>query len=186
LKTIADAHPGKRVVPYFEDECRFGQQGTLTRVWARTGSRPTAVKQTQYGYVYVLAAASPVTGHSEGLIAPVLNADVVNTFLEQFSASLPADVHAALIWDGAGYHTAKAIRCPANVTLIRLPPYSPELNPVENLWHDLRSHHWSNRRYKDVGALYDAAEDAWRRCCLDEATVRSVCGAPYVTSAVIT
>jgi len=183
---IADAHPGRRVVPYFEDECRFGQQGTLTRVWAKTGSRPTAVRQAQYGYVYVLAVASPVTGHSEGLIAPVLNAEVVNTFLDQFSASLPAEVHAALIRDGAGYHTAEAIRCPANVTLIQLPPYSPERNPVENLWHHLRSHHWSNRQYKDVEARYDAAEDAWRRCCLDEATIISVCGAPYVTSAAFT
>ncbi len=185
MKAVADAHPGKRVVPYFEDECRFGQQGTPTRVWARTGSRPTAVRQTQYGYVYVLAAASPVTGHSEGLIAPVLDAEVVNTVLDQFSRSLPADVHAALIWDGAGYHTAKAVRCPANVTLIRLPPYSPELNPVENQWHYLRSHHWSNRQYKDVEALYAAAEAAWGRCCLDETTIKTVCGAPYVTSAAI-
>jgi hypothetical protein len=171
------------VVPSFEDECRFGRQGTLTRVRATTGSRPTAVRQTQYGYVHVLAVASPVTGHSEALITPVLNAGVVNTFLEQFSTALPADVHAALIWDGAGYHTAKSIRCPANITLIQLPPYSPERNPVENLWHHLRSHHWSNRHDKDVDAPYDAAEDGWRRCCLDPAIVKSVCGAPYVTSA---
>jgi transposase len=64
------------------------------------------------------------------------------------------------------------------VTLITLRPYSPELNPIEYLWHHLRSHHGSNRHYKDVDALYDAAENGWRKCCLDAATVKSVCGAP--------
>jgi len=100
------------VVPYFEDERWFGQQGILSKVWAKSGSRPTAVRQTQYGYVHVLAVASPVSGHSEALIAPVLNAGVVNTFLDQFSKTLPADTHAALIGNAAGYHTAKAILCP--------------------------------------------------------------------------
>ena len=126
----------------------------------------------------VPVASMVMTGHSEALIAPVQNAGVVNLFFDQFSKSLLTDVHAALIWDGAGDHTAKAIRCPANVTPIQLPPYSPELSPVGNLWHHLRSHHWSNRTYEGVDALYDEAEDEWRRCCLDPATVKSVCHAP--------
>ena len=52
--------------------------------------------------------------------------------------------------------------CPSNITLMSLPPYSPELNPVENLWHYLRSHHWSNRKYETVDDLFDAAVTAWR------------------------
>ena len=68
---------------------------------------------------------------------------MVNLFLEQFSREWPAGVHAVLIWDGAGYHTSQGLVVPPNVSLIQLPPYSPELNPVENLWHYLRSHDWS-------------------------------------------
>jgi hypothetical protein len=87
-------------------EARFGQQGTLTRVWARTGSRPAAVRQTQYDYLWVLTAASPGSGQSIGLISPTLNAKVINLFLKQMSDELQPDVHAVLVWDGAGFHTA--------------------------------------------------------------------------------
>jgi transposase len=88
-------------------------------------------------------------------------------------------VQAVLVWDGADYHRANALRCPSNITLLSLPPYSPELNPVENLWHDLRSHHWSNRKYDTVDDLFDAAETAWRAACLDPAVIQTVCHAPY-------
>lgn len=148
-------------------------------MWARVGSRPRAVKQTQYGFVYVLAATCAETGAAEGLIAPRLDAAIVNLFLAQLSRTLEPDVQAVLVWDGAGYHVAKALVCPANITLVRLPPYSPELNPVENLWHYLRSHHWSNRQYANVDALTDAAETAWRAVCLNPETIRTVCRAPY-------
>jgi transposase len=151
----------------------------LTRVWAITGSRPCAVRQTQYGFVYVLGATCAETGQAEGLIAPRLDTTIVNLFLHQLSATLEPDVQAVLVWDGAGYHRSRAVICPPNITLVSLPPYSPELNPVENLWHYLRSHHWSNRRYETVDDLFDAAETAWRATCLDPDRIRTVCRAPY-------
>jgi transposase len=174
------AHPDERVEVFFEDEARFGQQGTLTRTWARTGSRPTTVRQTQYDYLWVLTAACPASGQSVGLVSPSLNAGVINVFLAQMSRELPSDVHAILISEGAGFHTAGAVRVPANITLLKLPPYSPELNPVENLWHYLRSHHWSNRSYRNYDELFEAATEAWRAVCLDDDLIRTVCVAPYV------
>lgn len=138
------------------------------------------MRQTQYGFVYVLAAVCPETGQAEGLIAPRLDTAIVNLFLAQFAATLPADVQAVLIWDGAGYHRSGELRCPPNVTLISLPPYSPELNPVENLWHYLRSHHWSNRMYATVDNLYDAAQSAWQASCLTPSRIQTVCRAEYV------
>jgi transposase len=140
LAIVAAAHPGRRLRVYFEDEPRFGQQGTLTNVWARKGSRPVAVRQTEYQYLWVLGVVCPETGQAEGLLSPRLNTDVVNVFPDQFSASLPADEHAVLIWDGAGFHTSNRLRTPPNVTLLQLPAYSPESNPIENLWHYLKSH----------------------------------------------
>jgi transposase len=170
---------------FFQDEVRFGQQGSLTRVWAPTGSRPRAVRQTQYKYVYVVGAACPETGQAEAIIVPYLNTDTINIFLDQFSRSLAADVHAVLIWDGAGFHRSRDLCVPANITLLTLPPYSPELNPIENLWHYLKSHHWSNRVYEDYDALFDAAEDAWRTVCLTPSNIRTICAAPYAECEVI-
>ena len=144
-------------------------------MWAKVGSRPPAIRQTQYEYLYVFSAACPETGDATGLITPNVNTGTMNAFLEQFSRGLPADVHAAMVLDRAGWHTAAALTVPANVTLILLPPKSPELNPVENLWHYLRSHYWSNRLYPTWEDLRHAAVAAWRAVCLVPELVKSVC-----------
>lgn len=74
------------------------------------------------------------------ILAPCLNTAIINQFLDQFSHALAPDVQAAMIWDRAGFHRANDLKLPANITLIPLPPYSQELNGIENLWHYLRSH----------------------------------------------
>ena len=66
-----------------------------------------------------------------------------------------------MIWDGADFHRANDLKVPANVTLIPLPPYSPELNGIENLWHDLRRHWWSSRSYDNYNALFEVASRSW-------------------------
>jgi transposase len=183
LAAIAATHPDRQLRIFFEDESRFGQQGTTTNVWARRGSRPTAVRQTEYEYLWVLGVVCPETGAAEGLLSPRLNTDVVNIFLEQFSASLPADEHAVLIWDGAGFHTSKSLHTPQNITLLQLPAYSPELNPIENLWHYLKSHFWSNRAYAGYEELEAAAIDAWHHAVLNSALMKTVCAVQYLKSA---
>ena len=183
LQAIAAEYPDKRLRVYFQDESRFGQQGTITNVWAKKGSRPTAVRQTEYEYLWVLGAVCPETGHAEGLLSPQLNTKIINEFLAQFARTLPADEHAVMIWDGAGFHTSGQLRVPENITLVKLPAYSPELNPIENLWHYLKSHYWSNRTYKDYDALEQAAMDAWTKAALDTELIKSVCAAPYLNRA---
>jgi len=180
IDAIAATHPEKEVRTYFEDEARFGTQGTITRVWARKGSRPRAVRQNGREWLYVLMAVCATTGTASALIMPELNTAVINLFLEQFSRDLPAGVHAVLIWDGAGFHSGKDLVVPGNVSLIRLPPYSPELNPVENLWHYLRSHHWSNREYEGYAGLQEEAIRSVRAVCQDEEKLKTICNAEYV------
>lgn len=183
LQAIGAAHPGKRLRVYFQDESRFGQQGTITHVWAPRGSRPTAVRQTEYKYLWVLGAVCPETGHAEGLLSPCLNTKIVNTFLEQFSQTIAEQEHAVMIWDGAGFHNSGALRVPDNVTLLQIPAYSPELNPIENLWHYLKSHFWSNRAYADYDDLEQAAMNAWQRAVLNSELMKTVCAAPYLKGA---
>ena len=183
IDAIAAAHPEEEIHTYFQDEARFGQKGTITRVWARRGSQPRAVRQTGFTSLYVLAAVCAATGAMSAVIMPTLNTEVVNLFLEQFARELPAGVHAVLIWDGAGFHTSEDVVVPSNVSLIQLPPYSPELNPVENLWHYLRAHHWSNRPYRDYDALQ---EEAVRSLCAvreDTETIKTVCNPRYLSRA---
>jgi len=183
LEQLSRAHPDKQLRVFFQDESRFGQQGTMTTVWARKGSRPTAVRQTEYDYLWVIGAVCPETGQAEGLLSPRLNTDVINVFLEQFAGTITEDEHAVMLWDGAGFHTSKRLQVPDNITLIQLPPYSPELNPIENLWHYLKSHYWSNRTYEDYDELEQAAIDTWRLAVLDVDLMMSVCAAKYLKSA---
>lgn len=127
-----------------------------------------APEQTAYGNFHVLTAACPATGRAEGLIRPVLNAGAAEVFLDQLAATIPRGTHGVLVWNGAGYHVAKAPRVPAYLTLIGLPPYSPELNPVERLWRYLRQRHWSNRVDDEIEVLEEAALAGWRAVCLDD------------------
>lgn len=138
------------------------------------------MRQTQYDYLWVIAATCPATGAAAGIIMPHLDTDVINVFLGEFSRQLAPDVQAVLIWDGAGFHTSRSLEVPANVTLLGLPPYSPELNPVENLWHYLRSHHWSNRSYDDWEALKAAAVEGLLAVGTDAERIKTVCAAPYI------
>jgi len=177
----AIAPHGGTVRTFVMDEARLGQQGTLTRVWARTGSRPAAVRQTKYEWVYLYAAVEPATGESVALLAPNVDAGTFNVFLRMLAEELKPGEHAVLILDGAGWHKSKSLVVPASVTCLLLPPYSPELNPVENLWHYLRSHHLSNRAYADYDDLLDAGSQAWRRLTPD--VIKSVCRCPYLERA---
>jgi transposase len=180
IQAIAEAHPGEEVQVWHQDEARFGQQGTITRVWARRGSRPRRVRQNGRASLYVLTAVCAAIGAASGLIAPELNTGVVNLFLEQFARQLAPGVRAVLLWDNAGYHVSKDLVVPANVSLINLLPHSPELNPVENLWHYLRAHYWSHGIYPDYDALQEVATETWRTVCMDPEKIRSICAAPYL------
>lgn len=178
------AHPDSKLRFFVMDEARIGQQGTLTRVWAATNSRPTAVRQTEYQWIYLWAAAEPATGESVAMITPTVNTDLMNTFLTGLSGTLAAKDHAVLVLDNAGWHVAKALRVPENITLLFLPPYSPELNPAERLWAWLRSHHLSNRVYKDYDDLLHSTNAAWNH--LNTATIKSICACPWIGRALQT
>lgn len=153
-------------------------------MWARTNSRPTAIRQTEYEWVYLWAAVEPATGESAAMITPTVNTSLMNQFLAGLSGMLAADEHAVLVLDNAGWHVANALRVPSNITLLLLPPYSPELNPVERLWAWLRSHQLSNRVYTDYTDLLNQTDRAW--LTLDKPTLQSVCNCPWIERAIQT
>lgn len=160
------------------DEARFGQQGTMTRVWAKTGSRPTALKQLRYEWMHLFAAVEPATGESVAWQSPYMNTTEMNRFLKMVGDELGPCDHAVLIMDQAGWHRAKAMIVPDNITILYLPPYSPELNPVENLWGYLRSHYLSNRAYDDYDHILNATAQAWNQ--LTPELLKTVCNCTYL------
>jgi transposase len=140
------------------------------------------VRQTEYEWVYLWAAVEPATGASMAMITPTVNTDLMNTFLAGLSTTLGPGEQAVLVLDNAGWHVAKALEVPANVTLLFLPAYSPELNPAERLWAWLRSHQLANRVFADYEELLRETDRAW--LTLDADTIKSVCRCPWIERAV--
>ena len=124
--------PGARVEVWFQDEARIGQKNSLTRVWGQTGSRPVAPKDLGFASAYLFGAVCPSAGKAAALIMPVCNTAAMNHHLCEISSQVAADAHAVVILDGAGWHRSQGLVVPGNITLLELPPYSPELNPVEH------------------------------------------------------
>jgi transposase len=176
---VQRAHPECHVQLWFQDEARFGQQGTLSRVWADQGSRPCRPRQTEYHYVYLFGAVCPATGETNAWLMPV----AIQVQLDDLSRQLAANVHAVLVLDHAGWHITPALRVPDNLTLLPLPARSPELNPAEGLWHELRQRHLSNRAYADQTALDDAVATAWNTLVDDPARLRRLCDFAWIKAA---
>lgn len=159
---LPEAARGKPLEVWWQDEARIGQQGTLTRVWAERGSRPCAPRDQRYLWAYLFGAVCPARGTGAALVLPFANAAMMNLHLAEISARVTPGAHAVLVLDGAGWHqTGGCLRVPDNVTLLHLPPYSPELNPVENVWAFLRGNKLSNRVFETYDAIVDACCDAW-------------------------
>lgn len=114
---------------------------------------------------------------------PATNAQALQIQLDELSRNLHADCHMLLILDGAGWHKSQALRIPDNLTLLHLPPYAPELNPVELLWHEMRQRYLSNRVYADLQALDQALEEAWKRLSDDPQRLRQLTHFDWIQAA---
>ena len=152
---------GTPIEVWFQDEARVGQQGTLTYVWAERGSRPRALKDLRREWAYLFGAVCAERGVGAALVLPHANTHAMTLHLAEISRQVAPGAHAVLVCDGAGagwHRTGGRLRVPDNITLLRLPPYSPELNPVETIWEYLRANKLSN----SVFDTYDTIVD---RCC---------------------
>jgi hypothetical protein len=172
--------PGTRVEVWFQDEARIGQKNSLTRVWGQTGSRPVAPKDLGFASAYLFGAACPSEGKAAALIMPICNTAAMNHHLSEISSQVAADAHAVVILDGASWHNSHGLVVPGNITLLALPPYSPELNPVERIWHYLRSHWLANSVFRSLADIMDACETAWNRFATNTGLVRSLCAVAWV------
>jgi len=165
---------------WFQDEARFGQQNTTTRLWAEKGTRPRAVKQQQFEYAYLFGAVCPATGDTEALIAPCMNMDVMEKHLALISKKVPEGRHAVIVVDGAAWHQAYLADKFDNLSIIKLPPYSPELNPIEQVWQWLRQNELSNRCFEGYDDIVNECSRAWNVFISDASRVIKLCSRDWI------
>ena len=123
----------------FQDEARFGRISDVRRCWAPKPLRPLCQAMLTHEYTYAYAAVDVNTGVLDSLVLPHVNTDCMQVFLDEV-AQRHCHEHILLVLDGAGWHRSNTLVVPPNMHLLPLPPYAPELNPVEHLWDELRAH----------------------------------------------
>ncbi len=143
----------------FQDEARFGRISDVRRCWCPKPLRPMVQALVTQEYTYAYAVVSPADGAMDSLVIPYVNGDCMQLFYDEIAARYP-DERLIMILDGAGWHKSKQIQLPSNLRVAFLPPYSPELNPVEHLWDDLREKFFHNRVFDSIDALEIHLADA--------------------------
>jgi len=147
----------------------------LTRVWAERGSRPSAPRDQRYDWAYLFGAVCPARDVGAALVLPQADSEAMNLHLAEISRHVTAGAHAILTLDGAGWHqTGGRLKVPPNISLLHLPPYSPELNPVENVWQYLRQNQLSNRVFDSYDAIVDACCDAWNALVNEPGRIQTI------------
>lgn len=135
-------------------------------------------------YTYVYAAVDIVSGKMDSLILPYVNTDCMQVFLDEVASRYPGE-RIIMITDGAGWHHGKELAMPPNLRFLFLPPYSPELNPVEHLWDELREKFFCNLVFDSLDALEDHLCDALRIMGSDTDKVRSIVAWPWIINALL-
>jgi transposase len=151
----------------FQDEAIFGRIGKVYKCWAFNGFRPTVIQQKIREYRYLFGAAEPSSGDSFFMIYNGCNTSFMNHYLNELSKAFP-DKYILLVCDNAGWHKSKALTIPANIEMIYIPPYTPEMNPIEQIWDELREKHFANRHFASLALVVDtlciAVRSLSKRC----------------------
>ena len=134
---------------YFQDEGRFGRINTVQKCWCQKGIIPKVTQQLIREYTYAFGSVCPETGNLFSLIMPYADSQAMNIFLKLLSDQQQNE-RIILCMDKAGWHTTKQLEIPKNIILWFLPPYSPELNPVELIWRELRAKHFNNKTFNSL------------------------------------
>jgi len=153
---------------------RVGQKTHRTRIWGKTGTRPRQVADLRTGCAYLFGAICPARGVGAAWATPKANTAAMQLQLDAIALHVAPGAHAVVVLDRAGWHTTAKLRRPDNLTLIPLPPRSPELNPAENIWQFLRQRFLSNRIFADYDAIVAAICDAWNRLIADPRRITSI------------
>jgi transposase len=175
---------GKPIKLMYQDEARFGRISDVRRCWAPKPVRPLCQAMLTHEYTYVYGAIDACTGQLESLILPQVNTNCMQMFLDEVSKRYP-DERIVMVIDGAGWHRSHALKAPENIYLLKLPPYAPELNPIEHVWDELREKYFHNRVFDSLGALELHLMKALRELEANPNRLCSIVAWPWIMEALI-
>ena len=169
----------KKVRLFFQDEAGFGRINKPKNCWCPLGTRPVVPCQHIREYRYAYGAVEPLTGESFFLIMPYCDTAHMNLFLEKFSEEYPDD-YILLCGDGAAWHTSSTLKIPQNIEFFKLPPATPEMNPIEQIWKEIRKIGFKNELFKTLADVMDRL--CLTICSLTLDTVKSITGRDWILS----
>jgi hypothetical protein len=172
---------GRRVRLIFQDEARFGRMVRIRRCWAPTPERPVVNNGYERQFVYVYGGVSPIEGELDWMICPKMNTERMSEYLAQVTAAHPAEF-IVMVVDGASSHVAKDLVIPGNIRLLRLPPYSPELNPQEHVWDEIREKEFPNRVFSDLAGVTNQLECGLPQLAADHERLQRLTAWPWIIS----
>jgi hypothetical protein len=157
----------------FQDESRFGRISDLRRCWGPLPNRPDVGHQVVREFVYTIGAVCPADGMLSSLIMPWVDAEIMSVFLAHTASEFSGDFCLVFL-DSAGWHIAGDLRVPSSMKLLFLPPYSPELNPIEHLWDHIRENYFSNRVFTSLDHVENTLIEAISSLSSNPNTVSSM------------
>ena len=161
----------------FEDEAGFGRINKPKYCWCFPGLRPVVPCHHIREYRYAYGAVEPLTGESFFLILPYCNTDCMNVFLDILSKAYPDD-YILMPADGAAWYRSKGLKIPTNIKLLGLPPATPEMNPIEQIWKEIRKRGFRNELFHTFDKVVDRLCDTI--CSLSPGTVKSITGRDWI------
>lgn len=142
----------------FQDEAGFGRINKPKYCWCEKGIRPSVPCHYIREYMYAYGAVEPLTGESCFVILPYCDTICMNTFLAELSLTFHDD-YIILACDGAAWHKSKSLEIPKNIEIIFIPPYTPEMNPIEQIWKEIRKIGFKNEMFNSLKNVVDRLSD---------------------------
>ena len=168
----------------FQDESRFGRISDHRRCWCPKSERPICPSLVSQENTYAYGVVSFPGGQFESLVLPNCDTDCMQVFLEEISSRHPKE-KILMVMDCAGWHKSKSLEVPENIRVYFLPPYSPELNPVEHIWDELKEKGFHNRVFSNLDALEDHLVDELRKLENIPEVTRSITSWPWIINAIM-
>lgn len=153
----------------------------IKRCWSPSPLRPTVNNGYEREFIYAYGAVSPKQGNLDWMVCKEMNTERMGQFLMQVSHAYP-DEFMVMVVDGASSHKSKDLIVPENMRLLKLPPYSPELNPQEHVWDELREKEFPNRVFERMDGVAAQLERGLKRLADDASTLQSLTNWPWIDS----
>jgi transposase len=166
----------------FQDESRFGMISDARRCWCHAPERPVCPVTISHKAVYAYAAVSIGSGQVDSLILPRVDTFCMQIFLDEIAGRYPNE-KLVMVLDKAGWHLSNNLKVPKNMRLLSLPPYSPELNPMENIWDELREKSFHNRVFESLDQMEDHLLSALRKIEASPDITKSISEWPWILKA---